>query len=182
MYLSTQKRMAAKLLRVGLSRVRVQPSKEVGEALTREDVRQLIEKGLISAVPARGNPGSHRRHILKQKAKGRRSKHGSRKGTAGTRTPPKARWMKAIRAQRALLHELKPQMEQRDYVETYRKIKGGMFRSTAHVRFYLHERELLKQKPAKKPEPTAPKQAKAAKAPAKTTGRAGTAVKETHGP
>ncbi len=141
----SQKRMAARLLGIGVSRIRVSQDKEVAEALTRDDVRELIKKGAITALPAQGNPGGHRRHLLKQKGKGRRNKHGSRRGTAGARTPAKQAWMKRIRAQRRFLADVRSQMEPADYVNTYRRTKGGMFRNVSHVRFYLRERELLKR-------------------------------------
>ena len=164
----SQKRMAARILGIGVSRVRVSADKEVGEALTRDDVRQLIQKNLITILPAQGNPGGHRRHLLKQKEKGRRNKQGSRRGTASARTPTKQAWMKRIRAQRRALAAVRSRMEPADYVTTYRRIKGGMFRSVSHVRFYLRERELLKgsakarpaeKQPAKQAKPAAKEQA-----------------------
>lgn len=141
---SIQKRMASRILGIGVSRIRVSADKEVGEALTREDVRQLIEKGLIVAIPPKGNSGGRRHHLLKQKGKRRRNKHGSRKGTQGARTPSKRKWMTQVRAQRSYLSSVRPRLDPDDYNATYRRIKGGMFRSRAHVRFYLTERELLK--------------------------------------
>ena len=56
MNLTTQKRLAASILKVGLNRVWIDPERieEVSMAITREGVKQLINDGAIKAKPQKG--------------------------------------------------------------------------------------------------------------------------------
>ena len=56
MNLRPQKSMAAKVLKVGVSRVWVDPTRldEVSLAIRRDDIRKLITMGTIKAKPAQG--------------------------------------------------------------------------------------------------------------------------------
>ena len=143
---SYQKRLASRILKCGISRVRVEPAKEVGEALTREDVRGLIQKGLIWKVQKRGASRSHSRFVMSQKARGRRIGRGSRKGTKKSRNPPKDNWMSTIRAMRRLLEGLKVsgRIDNKAYRELYMKAKGGFFRNRQHMLLYMRDTGLLK--------------------------------------
>src|SRR3989338_8811900 len=102
MHLS-QKIVAAKVLKCGISRVRILDEKAVGEALTREDIRNLIKKGAIIKVPKVGNSRAHANKIMRQKKKGRRIGRGSRKGTKKTSARKKIVWMRTVRPIRRLL-------------------------------------------------------------------------------
>ena len=53
MNLTTQKRLAASILKVGLNRVWIDPERleEVSMAITREGVKQFINDGAIKAKP-----------------------------------------------------------------------------------------------------------------------------------
>lgn len=168
MDLRSQKSMAAKILKCGASRVRIDAStedarKEVGEALTREDIRILIRKGLIRKVQKKGSSRAKTRKILKQKRKGRRKGTGSRKGGKKNRMSKKASWIRTVRPLRRFLRKLRDsgQIDKKDYRKLYLRIKGGMFRNKKHLLFYLKEHELLKsitKRPRKKaPKPKKPK-------------------------
>ena len=152
MDLKSQKEIASKILKCGITRVRIETSKEVEEALTREDIRNLIRKGLIKKVRKKGTSRAKARKILAQKKKGRRKGAGRRKGKEGARNPSKKSWVRSIRGIRNLLRELRD----RDRIElrTYRKLllmaKGGAFRSRTHLLFYIKDRELFKKAPAEK--------------------------------
>jgi len=132
--------MAAKLLKCGESRIWMDPTAtaKIRRAITRNDVRGLIADGLIKKTKAKKNV--HR--------VGRKQGPGSRKGSAGARARKgkKEKWLKIIRPQRALLLELKPQLKPRAYRKVYKLIKGGSFRSKAHLRSYLKEKGLIKEK------------------------------------
>ena len=67
MNLSTQKRIAAEIMKCGVSRIRIKEDKDVEEALTREDIRNLIKKGLIKRIQKKGTSRVHARAILRQK-------------------------------------------------------------------------------------------------------------------
>jgi Ribosomal protein L19E len=75
MDVSFQKSIAAKILKCGKSRVYIDPKAldDVSEAITREDIRMLIKKGLIKKMPKKGNSRSRIRKNMKQKQKGLRN-------------------------------------------------------------------------------------------------------------
>ena len=142
-----QKKLAAKILKCGVSRIRVDPSKEVEEALTREDVRGLIKKGLIKKVQKRGASRANTRKIMAQKIKGRMKGVGSKKGTRKARNPQKNKWMESVRSLRSLLSSLKEDnmIDNKTYKNLYRKIKGGFFRNKHHLMMYMKDEGLIKK-------------------------------------
>lgn len=135
--LSNQRRLAADLLKCGLGRVWIDPSsqEELADAVTRSDVRSAIKAGVIRRGPIRGTSRVRARLRAAELAKGRHAGPGSRRGTPRSRLPKKDRWMRRIRAQRELLRELRDQKKIPPgiYREFYRRAKGGMFRSRAHL-------------------------------------------------
>lgn len=151
MHLKSQKEMAAKILKCGVSRIRIKASKEVEEALTREDIRDLIKKGMIKKIQKKGVNRSYARIKLKQKKKGRRMGVGSRKGSMGARVSKKRSWIKTVKTVRKLLRELvaSGQVEKKNYRKLYLMIKGGSFRDKKHMLLYLKEHELLKKRQIK---------------------------------
>jgi len=144
MIISNQKRMAAQILSkkegrtVGIHRVWINPDylDEVSTAVQKDDIRQLIEDGLIKARPIKGISKGRARKAAEQKAKGRRKGPGSRKGTRNSRDPKKNRWMRLIRAQRRVLKDLRGDetLTPSEYRYYYRKSKGGSYRSVSHMR------------------------------------------------
>ena len=144
MIISNQKRMAAQILSkkegrtVGIHRVWINPDylDEVSTAVQKDDIRQLIEDGLIKARPIKGISKGRARKAAEQKAKGRRKGPGSRKGTRNSRDPKKDRWMRLIRAQRRVLKDLRGDetLTPSEYRYYYRKAKGGSYRSVSHMR------------------------------------------------
>ncbi len=147
MPLKQQRTIAAQLMKCGVSRVRFNSESEVAEALTREDIRNLIRKGVIYKIQKKGTSRGHAREILRQKKRGRRRGAGSIKGKWGSRNPSKEQWIKTVRPLRRMLAELKDsgQITRGDYRKLYSKVKGGMFRSRKHMLLHLREEELLKK-------------------------------------
>ena len=149
MTLRTQRRLAASLLKAGENRIWIDPdaADEVGEAVTRDDVRRLIKEGVIRARQKRGISSYRRKRLASQKKKGRRRGHGSRKGTKYARYPKKERWISTIRALRKLLRELRDsgELSRREYRRLYRMAKGGAFRSRAHLQSYIAEHSLTER-------------------------------------
>ena len=135
--LRNQKRLAADIMGVGKSRVRIDPDRqeEVAGAVTRADVRKLVDGDVIKAVQKQGVSRGRGRKLDAQKAKGRRVGPGSRKGAMYARLPRKDRWMSLIRALRDELSALRDdgKIERSTYREYYRRAKGGQFRSRAHM-------------------------------------------------
>ncbi|MGC8816574.1 MAG: 50S ribosomal protein L19e [Candidatus Hadarchaeum sp.] len=148
MKLDAKKRLAAEILKVGVNRVWIDPSRitDVSAAITREDIKRLIKQGAIRAKPEAGiSRGRLRVRKVKRKA-GRRGGMGSRKGARGARSPRKANWIKTVRPLRARLKELRKEgvIDQRQYRKLYLMVKGGSFRSKAHLNLYLKEKGILK--------------------------------------
>lgn len=147
--LAIQKRLASEILGVGQTRVWIDPGKmeEVAKAITREDIRGLIEQGVIKRKPVRGISRGRARERALKRAKGRRRGHGSRKGAKGARSPSKEQWMKRIRALRKRLRELRDagKITKSLYRKLYLKAKGGEFRSVAHLNAFLKSQALLKE-------------------------------------
>ncbi|MEM3154684.1 MAG: 50S ribosomal protein L19e [Candidatus Woesearchaeota archaeon] len=145
-----QKRLAANILNCGPGRVRFDPSKlgEIKEAITKFDVQRLINKGTIYKIQAQGISRARAKKQAVQKRKGRRSGHGSRKGSATARLNQKTMWIANVRAQRALAKKLKEKkiIDNEAFRVIYAKIKGGFFRSTKHLKIYVEEQEMTRKK------------------------------------
>lgn len=138
MNLSTQKRLAAEILDIGVNRIRIDPqaAEEVSKAITRDDIRHFISRGAITALPVKGNSRGRCRFHTRQKKKGRRSGHGRRTGKAGARTPKKKKWISKVRALRDELRKMKTEARigEKGYRTAYRRIKGNLYHSRRHLR------------------------------------------------
>jgi large subunit ribosomal protein L19e len=133
--LSAQRRLAADVLDVGKNRVWFDPDagSDIADAITREDIRELIADGSIDVKrEARGNSRGRARKRNEKRAYGHRKGPGSRKGRKGARDGKKDQWMRRIRAQRRRLRELRDEEERLDrseYREVYGMASGGEFDS-----------------------------------------------------
>lgn len=143
MNLSTQKRLAADILKCSPSKVILNEEylNEIKDSITKFDLRSLIKKGYISKKTSNGPSKVRARKIATQKAKGKRKGFGSRKGRKTARSPRKTAWMIKIRKQRNFLKELKDKeiVGQKEYRSLYRKSKGGFFRNLRHIKIYISE-------------------------------------------
>lgn len=150
MDLKPQRRIAAGILKCGINRVVFEPAriKEIKEALTKTDIRSLINERAIYKAQKKGISSARSKKIKLQKKKGLRIGEGSRKGSPYTRIPRKRRWINRIRLQRNFLKELKDKkmIESKDFHIIYRKIKGGFFRNKSHLKLYLNENSIIKVK------------------------------------
>lgn len=143
---SFQKRMAAEVLGVGVSRVRFvikseEDREELESAITKEDVRRLIKMGIIVAVPEKSNSRGRWRELKEKRAKGRRRGQGKRKGKANARHDRKRDWVNRIRKMRRYLKYLrdKGMIDRRTYRRYYRLAKGGAFNSLSALRMHLEK-------------------------------------------
>jgi len=145
MTMTTVRRIASDLLKVGDSRLLFRPSPKVAEALTRDDVRALIAQHIIEARPKRGvSRGRARIAHARRKARGAVGR-GSKRGAAYAKVPRKRVWINKVRTQRALLKQMADagRLQKGAYRKVYNMIKGGYFRSRAHILLYLKEKELM---------------------------------------
>ncbi|MCU4717363.1 50S ribosomal protein L19e [Halapricum hydrolyticum] len=142
--LSAQKRLAADVLDVGKNRIWFDPDAqgEIADAITREDVRELVDEGLIQTKEAGGNSRGRAKERQQKRSYGHQKGHGSRKGKAGGRENEKDDWQSRIRAQRRRLRELRDEEETlspTEYRTLYNRASGGEFDSVADLERYIDE-------------------------------------------
>ncbi|MEM4780076.1 MAG: 50S ribosomal protein L19e [Halalkalicoccus sp.] len=139
--LKAQKRLAADVLDVGKNRVWFDPEAqgEIADAITREEIRELVDQGIIRSKDARSNSRGRARERQKKRAYGHRKGPGKRKGTAGARQNEKDQWKDQVRAQRRKLRELREEgeLDSTQYRELYNKSRGGEFRSVRYMMNYI---------------------------------------------
>jgi large subunit ribosomal protein L19e len=159
MTIATVRRLAADILNVGESRIKISPEglKEAEGALTRVDVKGLIDKGVITKAKQNGRASKRKKE--------RRGK-GRRKGSLANR---KKLWMQKVRAQRKFLSMLieSGALDRSAKRSLYGKVKSSIFKSKKTMLIYLKENGLLPEeyeppkpepRPRKKPEVEAEKQ------------------------
>ena len=147
--LDVQRRLAAQVMKCGEHRVRLDPNsmEEIKEAITKSDIRHLINNGIITKRRLLNTSKYWARKHRQQKSKGKQKGVGSRKGKKTARLPPKREWMNKIRLQRRYIKSLRDNklISTTDYHEMYMKSKGGFFRSIRHLKLYTQERGLIKK-------------------------------------
>jgi large subunit ribosomal protein L19e len=138
--LKAQRRLAADVLGVGKNRVVFDQDSqaEIADAITREDVRELVDGGVITTKAARGNSRGRARKRQQKRAYGHRKGAGTRKGKAGGRQNKKQDWQSRIRAQRkALKSHRDAGLDRSAYRELYNMASGGEFDSVADLERYM---------------------------------------------
>ena len=147
--LRNQRRMAATLLKCGINRVWMDHDRleEIAKAVTKDDIRVLINGKAIESKQKKGISSGRKKYVAKQKKKGRRRGHGSRKGARHARLPKKERWITAIRPIRSYLRTLRDEkkINKTTYRRYYKKAKGGEFRSKHHLNTRLVSDGILKE-------------------------------------
>jgi len=135
-----QKRLAADIMKVGQSRIAMDPEhlEDIKNAITRRDIKKMISKGYIKVKRSK-----IKRPKLYQKKKKRGP--GSKKGSSRAKFTKKERWMQTVRPLRKMLKELrdKGKIDTRTYRKTYLLVKSGLFRSRSHMKLYLKQKGVL---------------------------------------
>jgi large subunit ribosomal protein L19e len=148
--LTSQRRLAAQILKVGQNRVWINPERidDVEGAITREEVKRLIHEKVIMSSPEKGVSRSRAKVIREKKRVGRRKGAGSRTGSPRAKVSKKEAWMSKIRCLRKKLRELKASRVITE--STYRKLYGiagsGKFESVAELERYLKANELWRKR------------------------------------
>jgi large subunit ribosomal protein L19e len=156
MNLGKQKLLAGRALGVSTKRVKFnltpETAKDLKELISREGVKDLVADKTINVLNKKGNSRTAANKIATQKAKGLRSGHGKRKGTANARFNEKEKWMIKIRALRTHLLNLKKadRLTIAGYRELYRKAKGNFFRNKKHMALYIEQHDFLQTVESKK--------------------------------
>lgn len=149
MKLTIQKRLAAQIFKCSPKNVWLDSdrSKEIKEAITKIDIKNLIKEGMIARqkIPHQSRANARKSHA--QKVKGRKSGKGSRKGSPNARLKDKVKWMQRIRSIRIVLKELKDnsRISASTYRKLYAKAKGGFFRNKRHIKLYIKEHDLIQK-------------------------------------
>ena len=129
MSLRSQRRMAAEILKVGESRVWIDPERieDVELAISREEIRRLIHEKAIRKTPER-SISRGRIRILREKRK-------------------KA-WIIRIRAQRKKLRELRDKhiITESVYRRLYIMARSGAFRSVSSLERYIDTHNLRRRR------------------------------------
>jgi len=137
MNLKNQRAIAAKLLKVGVNRVKFNKERieDAAEAITREDVRGLIKNGVITSRPEKSTSRHRARQAAEQKKKGRHKGHGNRRGLKTSRQKGRELWIKKVRALRDELRKLKKEKKigEGQYHKLYLQIKGNLYHSRRHL-------------------------------------------------
>jgi large subunit ribosomal protein L19e len=145
MELDQVKNIAARVMDVGTTRVRIRDAEKAVKAMTRDDIRSLINQGAIEALPVTGVSRFRAKALAAKKKKGRRTGRGTRHGSVKTRTDPKGQWLRQVRALRRQLNVMKPGLNEGAYRKLYMMVKGGYFRSKSHLALYVEEKGLAKK-------------------------------------
>ncbi|PSP38251.1 50S ribosomal protein L19e [Halobacteriales archaeon SW_8_65_20] len=139
--LTAQRRLAADILDVGKNRIWLDPGRQedLADAITRDDVRDLIDEGAIRADDAKSNSRGRARERAAKRAYGHKTGAGSRKGKAGGRQNEKETWQSKIRAQRSTLKQLREDgdIDRSTYRDVYDMASGGEFESVADLERYI---------------------------------------------
>ncbi|AFH42492.1 50S ribosomal protein L19e [Fervidicoccus fontis] len=141
-----QKRLASKILGIGESRVRIyiksdDDREDLENAITAEDIKKLIKRGVITEEPEKSNSRGRWRELKEKRSKGQRRGPGKRKGVASARIDPKRRWISSIRKMRRYLKYLRDKkiITTQQYRRYYKLAKGGAFSSLSVLRMHIEK-------------------------------------------
>lgn len=139
--LALQKKLAAKILGVGISRVRIDINRvdEVSGSVTRESIKRLIKDEAIIVEHKKGNSRGRWREMHRKRKAGRRRGSGKRKGSVGARADQRSVWINTIRKLRRYLRWLRNHniIDTKTYRRAYRLAKGGVFKNLSDLKRYL---------------------------------------------
>jgi large subunit ribosomal protein L19e len=137
-----KRELVARILGVGSNRIRFEPDRleDVGDSITRENIRSLVNSGAIWTVQRKGTSRGRsvaKKSVWKIHGKG----PGSKKGKKTARVGKKAVYVVRVRSMRYHLKVLKDRKDINNeaYWNLYKKVNGGQVRSLAHLRDLVKE-------------------------------------------
>ncbi len=132
--LDKRKYLASKVLGVGKGRIKFNSDRlaDIKEAITKQDIRDLYNEGIITIKPIHG----------RRKVERRKTKRGS--GKIKKRINEKKRkYVRLVRKLRRHIKEIKKQgkINGEEYIILRKKIKAREFKDKAHLKEHLGERK-----------------------------------------
>ncbi|MCW4021576.1 MAG: 50S ribosomal protein L19e [archaeon] len=150
MSLKSQRRLAAEIMKVGETRVWIDPERidYVEAAITREEIRKLIHEKVVKRLPATGVSRSRARLLAQKRKKGLRRGPGGKSGPARSKVSKKEVWMNRIRPIRRRLRDLKETraITESNYRKLYDMSESGVFESKADLERYINAKDLWRRR------------------------------------
>ncbi len=150
MSLKSQRRLAAEILKIGESRVWIDPDRidYVEAAITREEIRKLIHEKVVKPLPEKGVSRARARVFAQKRKKGLRRGPGGKSGPATSKISKKQAWMNRIRPIRKRLTELKETraINESAYRKLYDMSESGIFESKADLERYIRTHDLWRRR------------------------------------
>jgi large subunit ribosomal protein L19e len=148
--LKSQRRLAAEIMKVGESRVWIDPDRidYVEAAITREEIRKLIHEKVVKPLPEKGVSRARARVFAQKRKKGLRRGPGGKSGPATSKISKKQAWMNRIRPIRKRLTELKETraINESAYRKLYDMSESGIFESKADLERYIRTHDLWRRR------------------------------------
>ena len=133
------KRLAAEIKGVGKSRIYIEPGNydKLSTVISREEVKALIDEGIIKIKPKKGISRGRINKKIKQKRKGLRKGEGSRKGKR--KSLRKKEYVKRVRGLRKYLRYIyrKGLIDSATYRKLRKYIKAGVIKSKSKIKEYI---------------------------------------------
>ncbi len=146
MSLVYQKKLAAKLLKTGKTKIWIDPDSidDISIAVTKNDMRKLIARGVVRAKPRLGISSGRSKLVRLKKQRGLRRGPGSQKGGVSL---DKEKWMRKMRSQRDFMKLLRKRkiLTPTVFRQLYLKIKGNAFENISQIKNYIKEKELARR-------------------------------------
>ena len=131
MNLRTKKELAAKTLGVGKERVKFVEARkdDIKEAITKQDIRDLVADGAIIVKEVKG-----RKKVVRRKRRG----PGSVRKKVNTRKQDYVIMTRKLRAYVAALKD-RGELSREEVIEIRKKIRNRIFKSKANLKNYIEE-------------------------------------------
>lgn len=140
---SKAKSMAAEMLKVGKTKIWVNPDEKnrIKEAMTKDDLRNLIKEGIVKKRKDSFQSKARARELKEKKSKGRKRGPGKKTGKKTARSDKKEKWIKNVRAQRKELKRMKDEGVElkKPARKIYAMIKGGFFKGKKYLQTMVEE-------------------------------------------